>query len=175
MSLRSWATPLVIGSFLVMAVTGVLIFFHLDSGLNKTLHEWAGLALLAGAVAHVTLNWRAFALYFRRPLARVLIGSGALVLALSFIPLPGSGRLTPGQVFAALGTARIETLADLTGQTPDAAIAALEQAGVTGARAETTVDALAQGDRGRQQAILAALFASRPAAASAAPAAGPAS
>lgn len=163
MSLRSWATPLVIGSFLVMAVTGVLIFLHLDSGLNKTLHEWAGFALLAGAGAHVALNWRPFTMYFRRPVAQTLIGAGVLVLALSFVPLPGSGGINPGQVFAALGKARIETLADLTGQTPDVAIAALAEAGVTGADPQTTVDTLSKGDRARQQAILTAIFAARPA------------
>lgn len=173
MPLRSWATPLMIGSFLVMAVTGILIFLHLDSGLNKTLHEWAGLVLLAAAAAHVALNWRPFTLYFRRPLARVLIGAGALALALSFIPVSGQGSLTPGKVFAALGSARIETLAELTGQTPDAAIAALEQAGVTGALPETTVATLAKGDRARQQAILAALFAANPAGAPMNPAAPP--
>lgn len=41
-SLRKWATPLTIGSFLLMGVTGILMFFHLDIGLNKLAHEWAG-------------------------------------------------------------------------------------------------------------------------------------
>ena len=41
---RDWATPVTIGSFGLMAITGLLMFFHLDSGLNKTAHEWlAGL------------------------------------------------------------------------------------------------------------------------------------
>lgn len=39
MTYREWATPLTIGSFLLIAVTGVLMFFHLDSGLNKLAHE----------------------------------------------------------------------------------------------------------------------------------------
>jgi hypothetical protein len=29
---RPWITPLVIGTFLLMAVTGSPMFFHLDSG-----------------------------------------------------------------------------------------------------------------------------------------------
>lgn len=41
---RNWATPLTIGSFLLMAVTGLLMFFHLDTGLNKAAHEWLGWA-----------------------------------------------------------------------------------------------------------------------------------
>ena len=101
MSLRSWATPLVIGSFLVMAGTGVLMFFHLDSGLNKGLHEWAGLVMVGAGFGHIALNWRPFMMYFRRPVARTLIGGGAVILALSFVPLTGTGGINPGQVFAA--------------------------------------------------------------------------
>ena len=41
-SLRKWATPLTVASFLIMGVTGILMFFHLDSGLNGPLQEWAG-------------------------------------------------------------------------------------------------------------------------------------
>ena len=33
---RPWITPLVMGSFALSAVTGVLMIFHLDTGLNKT-------------------------------------------------------------------------------------------------------------------------------------------
>lgn len=40
---RQWVTPLMAGSFILMATTGILMFFHLDSGLNKTAHEWLGL------------------------------------------------------------------------------------------------------------------------------------
>jgi hypothetical protein len=36
---REWVTPIAAGAFLISAVTGVLIFFHVDSGLNKVAHE----------------------------------------------------------------------------------------------------------------------------------------
>jgi hypothetical protein len=38
MSQRKWITPLVIDSFLLSAVTGVLMFFHLDVAWNKMAH-----------------------------------------------------------------------------------------------------------------------------------------
>ena len=47
MTFRESATPLTIGSFLLIAITGVLMFFHLDSGLNKLAHEWLGWAMIA--------------------------------------------------------------------------------------------------------------------------------
>ena len=47
---RPWITPVVIGAFTLSAVTGVLMFFHLDSGLNKTAHEWLSWAMVIGVV-----------------------------------------------------------------------------------------------------------------------------
>ena len=36
------------GAFTLSAVTGVLMFFHLDSGLNKAAHEWLSWAMVGG-------------------------------------------------------------------------------------------------------------------------------
>ena len=32
---REWITPITAGAFLLSAVTGILIFFHIGTGLNK--------------------------------------------------------------------------------------------------------------------------------------------
>ena len=37
---KTWAGPLMIGSFVVMAVTGILMFLHLNIGAMKLAHEW---------------------------------------------------------------------------------------------------------------------------------------
>lgn len=154
MYLRAWATPLIIGSFLVMAVTGGLLFFHLNSGLNKGLHEWAGMAMVAGGVAHVVLNWRAFTLYFRRPVAEAIMAAFAVLLGLSFL-LPGSGGgVNPGTMIQTLSAARIETLAELTGQDAGALTARLVAGGYADASPDQTVKTLAGGDMGQQAAIL---------------------
>ncbi len=160
MSLRAWATPLVIGSFLVMAVTGVLMFFHLEIGLMKTVHEWAGLAMVAGGVAHVVLNWRAFTLYFKRPVASTIVALGAIVLGLSAVLSGGEGGGNPMvAVMGGLGQSRIEQLAVLRGQDPQELSARLQQMGYTDAAPDQTVAALSGGDRGAQGAILSAIFA----------------
>ena len=54
--LRTWAGPLTIGSFGVVATTGILMFFHADSGSMKLAHEWLGWLLVLGVIAHVVLN-----------------------------------------------------------------------------------------------------------------------
>lgn len=49
---REWATPVTVGVFVVMAATGLLMFFHLDIGLNKAAHEWLGWLMVAAVAAH---------------------------------------------------------------------------------------------------------------------------
>ena len=72
---RPWITPVVIGAFFLSAVTGVLMFFHLDSGLNKTAHEWLSWAMVIGVALHVLLNMPAFKRYFTQTPGRVVMGA----------------------------------------------------------------------------------------------------
>ena len=160
-SLRSWATPLVAAAFLIMAATGVGMFFHLETDLMKGLHEWAGFAMVAGGVAHLWLNWRPFTTYFKRPLAGAIMGLGAVLLGVSLLPIAGAAG--PGVAIEAMigtvETAPVRMLADLTGQEVGAVIAELEAAGLAGVTAESTVAGLSGGDRGVEFAALAAVFA----------------
>lgn len=89
---RPWITPVVIGAFLLSAVTSMLMFFHLDSGLNKTAHEWLNWAMVIGVSLHVLMNMPAFKRYFKQTPGRLIMGAFALVLVLSFIPAGGSGE-----------------------------------------------------------------------------------
>lgn len=86
---RSWVTPLVAGSFLLMGVTGILMFFHWDSGLNKTAHEWLGWAMVIAVTLHVTVNFQGFKNMFRTGLGKGILALFALILALSFLNLGG--------------------------------------------------------------------------------------
>jgi hypothetical protein len=84
---RDWITPITTGAFLLTAVTGVLLFFHAATGLNKAVHEWLSWVFLAGAVLHLALNFAAFKKYLTQRKGQVLLGSFILLLALSFVPL----------------------------------------------------------------------------------------
>lgn len=159
-SLRAWATPLTVGTFLVISVTGVLMFFHADSGLNKVIHEWIGLAMVAAVGAHLLLNWRAFTTYFKRPLAVTVMGVGAAVLAASFL-LGGATEGGPDGMRAlmmSVGNARIETLADLAGKDTETVLTSLDAAGYT-AEASETLATLSGGDRTAQDQIISVVFA----------------
>jgi hypothetical protein len=145
---RPWITPVVIGAFFLSAVTGVLMFFHLDSGLNKTAHEWLSWAMVIGVSLHVLLNMPAFKRYFNQNTGRWIMGVFALVLALSFIPAGGSGGSEPG--FAppvrALAQAPITVLAQVAGTSTDDVKAKLQAAGFTVTSDQQSVADLVGGD-----------------------------
>ena len=75
----------------------VLVFFHLDSGLNKTAHEWLGWLLVAAVVAHASVNWvslRRYLLNSRRAQG-VLVVSALVLAGIALTAMPASSR--PGR------------------------------------------------------------------------------
>ncbi len=152
---RPWITPLVIGAFGLSAVTGVLMFFHLDSGLNKTAHEWLSWAMVIGVLLHLLLNMNAFKRYFTQTTARVVVGVFALVLALSFIPA-GGAKSEPG--FAppvrALAQAPLSVLSQVAGISTEELKAKLHATGLNVTSDQQSVAELVGGDLRQQIGIL---------------------
>ncbi|HTV18133.1 MAG TPA: DUF4405 domain-containing protein [Polyangiaceae bacterium] len=83
-SLRSWATPLTIGSFLLMGGTGVLMFFELDGGLTAVVHQWFSWLFLAVAASHVVANGRAFGKHLGSRGGRTSVAALGVVLVASY-------------------------------------------------------------------------------------------
>ena len=83
---REWVTPMVAGGFLLSAVTGVLMFFHLDTGLNKVAHEWLSWVFLGGMALHLTLNFEGLKRQLSQRKGQVLAGLFMLILLVSFVP-----------------------------------------------------------------------------------------
>ena len=52
-------------TFLLVAITGLLLFFHIKSRAIIDLHEWVGIGFLVAAAFHLVLNWKAFVSYLR--------------------------------------------------------------------------------------------------------------
>lgn len=159
---REWATPLTIGAFALMAVTGVLMFFHLDGELNKLAHEWLGWVMILGVGLHVAVNWVAFKRYFlmSQP-GRAIVAVSALVIVGSFAPLPASqegGASLPVMAMQAVMKAPLVQVAPLTGRAPEALLADLKQAGIELPSADQTLDSVVQGDRPRTGAAMRVLF-----------------
>lgn len=160
-SLRAWATPLTIATTLVTLVTGVFLFFHWSPGLTRVSHEWIGMLMVLAVVAHLVLNWRAFTIYFKRPVGLALMALGGVAMAATvFVSTPAREGGPSGMRAAiqAMNAARIETLADLAGKETGAVLASLDAAGIA-AEAADTVAVLSGGDRATGEQIIALVFA----------------
>lgn len=112
---RGWVTPLAAGAFILSAVTGVLIFFHVDTGLNKLAHEWLSWVLLGAIVLHLIVNQGGLKRHLKSRSGQVLLGLFALLLALSFFS-PGVKKEPPFMApVRALAVAPLPAVAQVAG------------------------------------------------------------
>ena len=161
--LRQIATPLTIGAFLLMAVTGVLIFFHKAVGLNKPAHEWLSWAFLLGVGLHVFINFKPFQVYLKKPLALAIIGVFAAILTASFFlggEKEGKGGRPPfDAISSTIQSAPISQVAPIVGKTPDQLVSDLRAKGFNVTTTEQTLASVA-GGKEKSTAVLNAVFAS---------------
>ncbi len=159
---RDWATPLTIGAFGLMSVTGLLMFFRLDTGLNKLAHQWLSWVMVAGVAAHAIVNWPAFKRYFTsNRMGRAIIAVSAFTLALTFVSLPGE-KGAPPQILAlrALTKAPIAKVAPLAGRPVEQIIDELAKAGVNLPNVNASIESVAM-DRGMQAKAIAVIFSAK--------------
>jgi Domain of unknown function (DUF4405) len=152
---RDWSTPLTIGAFALLSLTGILMFFHLDTGLNKVAHEWLSWVLIAAVGLHVTSHLPAFKRYLAQTRARWLIGGALALLAASFLPVGGASGEPPFMApVKALAAAPVSTLALVAGVSPLEMRARLKEAGLEVSSEAQSVQTLAGPDRRRQIQVL---------------------
>jgi hypothetical protein len=156
---RNWVTPITAGAFLISAVTGVLIFFHIDSGANKFVHEWLSWVLLGGALLHTTANFAGLKMHLRTRQGQALVGVFAVALALSFIPLGGGKSESPFMApVRALGESNLTTLAQVAQVSPAQLRDRLGKAGVHVDSDQQTLVELVGPDARRQMQVLGKVF-----------------
>ena len=75
-------TPLITIIFLVVGLSGLLMFFHVFDGYTEVVHEILGLFFVVFSVLHVILNWKALKIHFKK---RVFILSTIVVAVISIL------------------------------------------------------------------------------------------
>lgn len=148
-------TPLTLGAFLLSAVTGVLLFFHLDSGANKLVHEWLSWLLLLGAALHITIHAGAIKCYLQSKPGLLIVSACLLLLALSFLPISsGAGKPPFARPITALANAPLATLAEVANITPEELNARLSRAGLTPSPEAKTLRDMVGNGLGQQMQVL---------------------
>lgn len=156
-SLKSWATPLAVGTFVIMAVTGILLFFHVEIGLIEPVHKWASWAFVAGALFHLIANWKAFTHYFSSKPALAIICTGVLVMVASLLPFGEKEEGgNPAKMAAyALGSSSLETVALVVKSTPEALSTQLAGKGIVVSSATATIEQIAKSNGKEPKEVLA--------------------
>lgn len=162
-SLRSWASPLTVGTFGAVGLTGVLMFLHAGGGLVTGIHEWLGLVLVVAGGAHLAVNWRPFLRYVRQPAALALIVAPLVLGVVSLVSggEGGEGHHGPPSfrgIVAALDRATLSDVAGLARKSPEVLDRRLRDAGLENRGGEATVAAIAAANNVRSEVVLAALF-----------------
>jgi hypothetical protein len=131
-SLRTWATPVTIGSFVLMGISGVLMFFDVVPGYLVFAHEWFSWIFLVGTGAHIAVNYRAFARHLKSEWGRASVAIFAVLLLASTYSF---GRITAPQlkwpISEALVDAPLSALAGVVRTNPGQLVARLEAKGIT--------------------------------------------
>jgi len=136
----------------------VLIFFHIDSGANKFVHEWLSWVLLGGTLLHTTANFAGLKLHLRSRRGQALIGLFVVALVLSFIPLGGRSEPPFVAPVRALGESSLATLAQVAQVTPAQLRERLGRAGVHVDSDQQTLVELVGSDMRRQMQVLNRVF-----------------
>lgn len=164
--LARWGSTLIVWSFLVTGVTGVLLFYRVHAPPTEILHIWIGMLMLAAFIPHVARNWKSFLGYFRKtPTYVALVLTVVISAFLAYPAMTGTQERggPPGirSLFAvseALGSAPVGDLAPLLDTDGPGVVARLEQLGVSASGPEVTLKEAAQASGKNVNEVLGALF-----------------
>ncbi len=77
---REFITPYITFLFLVLGLSGILMFLHVFDDYTQIVHESIGLAFVIFSILHIIINWTSLKIHFKK---RVFITSAIVVLLLS--------------------------------------------------------------------------------------------
>jgi cytochrome bd-type quinol oxidase subunit 2 len=157
--LRAWATPLTIATFVLMAGTGVLMFFGVNTGITDVIHQWFSWLFLLAVCAHLTMHVRSILRHMQSTSVRLGVGLFATILVLSLFSW---GTVTGPQlkrpIERAMLQASVNSLATVK-HVPSATLVARFSAIGVDTTGRETIEQLSQRYRISPHRLLAVVFA----------------
>ena len=157
---RAWSTPLIIACSLVVAISGILMFFHWAEGSVKSMHEWLGLLFVAAIVLHLLNHWRPFSRYFSDQQA-IAVLAVVFSLAAGWLAVggdEGKGKNPMRQLAAKVQQAPLTSVAILMNQSSAEAIAQLQLAGIQTASELQSLEEIADANQRSPNELLRLLL-----------------
>lgn len=133
---REYATSLTAVTFLVISISGVMMYFHLLDKYVKEMHEIIGLLFVGAVALHLTANSAAMKNYFPKSVFRVM-AAVMLIVAIGFVATTESGKTPKGQVIDAVLKAPIEQSFPIFGNNFSTGTNKLAKAGIQISQAKT--------------------------------------
>jgi len=81
---KTIATSFTATLFLVIGISGVMMFFHFYDNQVKSLHEYLGLAFIVAVLLHIFYNWKSMKNYFSKK-SFIIIAVTTLLVSNVFI------------------------------------------------------------------------------------------
>ena len=157
--LRRWVTPLTMGTFLLSAVTGILLFFKIHLGLIKPVHEWLSWLLVIAAILHLYINWGPGARSVSSRGGRAIFLAFVVLLGLSFLPLAGQRHhQRPDALVRALAGASLESVAQLAHHHPEELLVMLRGQGLAIESESQTLEQIAARNNRQAGDLLGLIF-----------------
>lgn len=160
MTLRTIATPLTIGSFIVVCLTGLFMLFGIR-GLTGPVHEVTSILFVVGSILHIVINWKPTLNHLKKPLGATLAIAFTLISVASVIPMGGK-RQNPKQVLGQAGEVildqNLQGAAVITKQSEQELMGKLIQAGFKAVDSKATLREIAKANGQTSLVTLAAIL-----------------
>ena len=154
------ATTLTTGLFLISAISGVALFFHVLPQTFSEMHEWLSMLLLLPVGLHLWRNWPAFLGYFRRRAIYLPMAASLALAVLFVVPTLSGGSGGPrgmGRLVAGFEQATIAETAPILDTSPEALAAHLVSRGyVVESADETLADIAARSGQAPREVLMTA-------------------
>ena len=80
---KPWISPFVAVTYIAVAVSGILMLFHIKFPGTLHIHQWGGVLFLIGGTIHMLINWRILLSYFKN--TKVVYGTLVALLMIVFL------------------------------------------------------------------------------------------
>ncbi len=96
-SFKNIATSLTSVVFLIVGLSGVLLYFHLYESSVKELHEILGLVFVVAALLHIVANWKQMKGYFSKK-TFIVVSFSVLLVSVSLVKFENADKPNPKKV-----------------------------------------------------------------------------
>lgn len=86
--IKRYATVATIATFLIVGITGVLLFYHIGDRYLRSAHEWLGMAFVIASIFHLARHSRAFTSLMKEPRTQVAILLATAITVLFVVTAP---------------------------------------------------------------------------------------